>query len=148
MTFEEHQEKWDRRYLDLAKFWAQHSKDPSTKTGAVIVGSDGFIVSLGYNGLPQMVEDTEERLNNRELKYKLVVHCERNAIISAKRDLTGSTLYTWPFMSCAPCAGMAIQAGITRCVSYENDNPRWQEDFNLTRQMFAEAGVLLDLYKE
>jgi dCMP deaminase len=141
-------EKWDRRYLELAKHVAQWSKDPSTKTGAVIVSPDGFVAGLGYNGFPKGVEDTPYRLNERDLKYKLIVHCERNAIISAQRNLGGSTLYTWPFMSCAPCAGMVIQAGITRCVSFKNDNPRWQADFELTRTMFFEAGVLLNLYEE
>lgn len=139
-------EKWDRRYLALAEFWAQHSKDPSTKTGAVIVSPDNFVLALGYNGFARGVEDSEVRLNDRELKYKMIVHCERNAIISARRDLTGSTLYTYPFMSCAPCAGMVIQAGITRCVSYINDNPRWQADFELAHQMFFEADVVRTLY--
>jgi dCMP deaminase len=140
-------EKWDKRYLELAQHISQWSKDPSTKTGAVIVSSDNFIVGIGYNGFPRGVEDSEPRLNDRDLKYKLVVHCERNAIISAQRDLHGCTLYTWPFMSCAPCAGMVIQSGIYRCVAPLNDNPRWQADFELTKQMFKEADVVLDLYE-
>jgi dCMP deaminase len=140
-------EKWDRRYLELAKFVSQWSKDPSTQTGAVIVSPDNFVVGMGYNGFPRGVEDSEIRLNDRETKYKLIVHCERNAIISAHQNLSGSVLYTYPFMSCAPCAGMVIQAGIKRCVSYENNNPRWQADFDLTRSMFQEARVELTLYK-
>ena len=76
------QEKWDRRYLDIAKSVSQWSKDPSTKVGAVLV-RDNRIVSVGYNGFPEGVDDSEERYNNRELKYDLVVHAEVNAIISA-----------------------------------------------------------------
>ena len=143
------QEKWDRRYLELAEFWAlKNSKDPSTKTGAVLVSPDNFVVALGYNGFPRGVEDSDARLNDRETKYKLIVHCERNAILAAKRDLTGFTLYVWPFMPCAVCAGMVIQAGITRAVAHQNDNPRWQADFELTQQMFKEANVKLDLYEK
>lgn len=138
-------EKWDLRYLELAKHIASWSKDPSTQTGAVIVDPQGFIVSCGYNGLARGVHDTEERLNTRELKYKLIVHCERNAIITARRDLSNCTLYTWPFMSCAPCAGMVIQAGIKRCVSPKCDNERWAADFALATQMFSEADVAVDL---
>jgi dCMP deaminase len=137
--------KWDLRFLALAKLVSSWSKDPSTQTGAIIVDRDGAVVSLGYNGFARGVEDTPERWNNRELKYPLVVHCERNAIIFAKRDLSGCTLYTWPLMSCSPCAGMVVQAGITRCVAPENDNPRWQADFVLSKQQFAEAGVQLHL---
>lgn len=137
--------KWHKRYLQLARFVSKWSKDPSTQTGAVIVDHRGAVVSVGYNGMALGVEDTEERYNNRELKYKMIVHCERNAIIFAQRNLEGCILYTYPFMSCAVCAGMAIQAGITTCVAPRNDNPRWQADFALTEQMFKESGVKLIL---
>ena len=42
--------KWYKRYLKLAAEVAQWSKDPSTKVGAVVVGSKGQILSQGYNG--------------------------------------------------------------------------------------------------
>ena len=137
--------KWDIRYLELAKFISNWSKDPSTKTGAVIVDTNNYVVSLGFNGFPRKVIDSEERLQNRDLKYKMIVHCERNAIIAAKKDLTGCTLYTYPFMSCSPCAGLVIQTGIKRCVAPYNNNPRWIEDFKLTQIMFTEASVELML---
>ena len=137
--------KWDERFLELSKHIAGWSKDPSTKTGAVITDSLNRLVSIGYNGFPIGVEDSSKRLDNRELKYKMIVHCERNAMLFAKRDLAGCTLYTWPFMSCGPCAGMVIQAGIKRCVAPYDDNPRWREDFKITEQMFKEAGVELIL---
>ena len=139
------QEKWDQRFIELARHVGSWSKDPSTKLGAVIVARDLSVVSVGYNGFPRGVHDTDERLNDRETKYKIVVHAERNAILFARRDLAGCTLYTWPFMSCGACAGMAIQAGITRCVAPYSDNPRWVADFDLSRQMFEEAQVRLDL---
>lgn len=136
---------WDKRFLDLAQHVAQWSKDPSTKTGAVIVDSDNRVVSIGYNGLPKGVEDTPERMNNRELKYQLTVHCERNAIIFAKQPLNGCTLYTWPFMSCSVCAGMVIQAGIKRCVAPKELPERWVDSCNLAVKIFNEAGVKVDL---
>jgi deoxycytidylate deaminase len=68
------QEKWDRRYLELAQFVSGWSKDPSTKTGAVVVDEDG-VVSVGFNGFAPGVNDAPERYANRELKYKMVVHC-------------------------------------------------------------------------
>jgi dCMP deaminase len=134
-------DKWDLDFLRLAKFWANlKSKDPSSKVGAVI--ADGrSIVSLGFNGLPQCVQDTEERLNNREIKYKMVVHAEVNAILFAKAGCRDCSLYTYPFMPCSSCAGIVINSGITRVVTLKNDNPRWIESFGLTRQMFGEANV-------
>lgn len=141
------QQWWDIWHLGLAQYHASASKDPSTKVGAVIVDSERRPVGSGYNGFARKVDDSPERLNDRELKYKLVVHAERNALLFARGDVRGCTLYTAPFMPCAPCAAMVIQAGITRVVSFENDNPRWQADFELTRQMFREAGVELVLYE-
>lgn len=139
---------WDKRYLDLAEYISEWSKDPSTKVGAVIVDMDNCIVSLGYNGLPRYVSDLPERLENRDLKYKMIVHGEVNAMAFAERSLRGCTLYTYPFMPCSNCAGQVIQRGITRVVSYVNDNPRWIEAFALTQQMFAEAGVELVLLEK
>ena len=138
-------DKWDLRYLGLAEYWANIcSKDPSTKVGAVIVDRRNAIVSLGYNGFPIGVKDSDERLNNRELKYKMVVHAEVNAMHFAERSLYGCTLYTWPFMPCSVCAGQVIQREIKRVVAPYSDNPRWIEAFELTRQMFDEAHVVLE----
>lgn len=136
--------KWDLRFLELAKLVSTWSKDPSTQTGACIVDQDRRVVSVGYNGFAKGVQDHPERYADRDLKYKLIVHCERNAILFAKRDLTGCTLYTYPFMSCSVCAGMVIQSGITRCVAPkipDDKKERWAEDMALSEQIFREAGV-------
>jgi dCMP deaminase len=134
--------KWDNRYLGMAKFVSKWSKDPSTKVGAVIT-QDNHVVSVGFNGLPRGVADTDERLNNRELKYKLIVHGEINAMAFANQSLHGCTLYTYPFMPCPVCAGQVIQRGITKVVAPFSDNPRWAEQFKLTTEIFNEAGVSL-----
>jgi len=136
---------WDRRYLLLARHIAAWSRDPSTKVGAVIVGERKQIISLGFNGLPQGVVDSEDRLVDRDTKYKLIVHAEMNALAFAERRVEGSTLYTWPFMPCARCAGIVIQHGIKRIVAPFEDNPRWNDDFQTSSMMFKEAGVDLRL---
>jgi dCMP deaminase len=41
--------KWDLRYLNLAKEVSTWSKDPSSKIGAVAVGSKGQVLAQGYN---------------------------------------------------------------------------------------------------
>ena len=134
---------WDKRYIDLAQFISAWSKDPSTQTGAVIT-IDNKVVSVGFNGLPRGIADTEERLHNRELKYKIIVHCERNAVLLAGRSVEGSTLYTWPFPSCSTCASMMIQAGVKRHVAPavpEHLLERWGEDCQLAVDLYHEAGV-------
>ena len=138
---------WNRRFLALAEHIATWSKDPSTKVGAVIVDADRRIISTGYNGFPRDVEDLDQRLNNRDVKYEMIVHGEINAIVFANQNLQGTTLYTWPFMPCSRCAGIVIQSGIRTVVAPYNDNPRWQASFELTEQMFREAGVRLIIEK-
>lgn len=147
-----HGQKWNQRFLDVAKLVASWSKDPSTQTGAVIVDPWRRILSVGYNGFPRGVHDTPERYADREIKYRMIVHCERNAILFAPSPLPEwCTLYTYPFMSCSVCAGIVIQAGIRRCVAPEipqHLRERWGEDMALAEKMFEEAGVLLEFHKE
>ena len=76
------QGKWDVRFLKLAHEVASWSKDPSTKVGCVLVKGKK-VVSVGYNGLPMGIEDSIERLTDRELKYEMTVHAEVNAVTTA-----------------------------------------------------------------
>jgi dCMP deaminase len=138
-------QNWDHRFLVLAKLIGSWSKDPSTQVGAVIVDENNRIVSVGYNGFPQNIKD-DDRLYDRETKYKIVVHGEINAILFANRSITGCTLYTFPFEPCPRCAGLIIQSGIKRVVSLVNNIDRWEEDFKVTRQLFKEANIAMDYY--
>tara|TARA_B100000029_G_C17273587_1_gene850745 strand:- start:119 stop:559 length:441 start_codon:yes stop_codon:yes gene_type:complete len=137
---------WDNRFLEMAELVASWSKDPSTKVGAVIVDEDRRVLSLGYNGFPLGLSD-DKRLDNREIKYKMIVHAECNALLFCSEPPVGATIYTYPFMPCPKCAGMIIQTGITRVVSYKSNNERWSEEFALSRNMFKEAGIELLEYE-
>ena len=105
-------EKWDNRFLELAKHISGWSKDPSTKVGCVVVGEDREIRSTGFNGFPRGINDDAARLTDRDKKYPLICHAEENAIMHAARigiSLKGSTAYvTWP--PCSRCARSLIQA--------------------------------------
>jgi dCMP deaminase len=137
--------KWDNRFLELADRIGAWSKDPSTRVGAVIVRPDRTLVSVGYNGFPRGVVDTDERYKNREVKYQLVVHAEINAIITAKEPLDGYTLYVSPLHPCPQCAAAIIQTGIKRVVSRESGRGDWKERLKLSQAMFNEAGVKLEV---
>lgn len=136
---------WDVWFLQLAEHASKRSKDPSTKCGAVLADSKNRIIGFGYNGFPRGIADTEERLNDRKQKYPRVVHAELNAILNARGDTEGTTLYTWPISSCPDCAKVIIQAGIIRVVFPFVENitafPDKPGIFNLAREMFAEADV-------
>ena len=88
--------KWDIRYLELAKQLSTWSKDPSSKIGAVAIGDKGQVLSCGYNGFPRNIVDSGERLNDREQKYNYIVHAEMNVIYNASYNgvsLDNSTVY-------------------------------------------------------
>jgi dCMP deaminase len=140
-------EKWDKRFLDLSKLVSTWSKDPSTQVGAAIVDPTNKIISIGYNGFSMHTKD-DERLNDRDTKYKMIIHAECNALMFARSELIACTLYTYPFMPCPKCASMMIQAGIIRVVSYNNMPERWKNDFELSKQILLEADVDLTLYSE
>jgi dCMP deaminase len=131
----------------LALHIAQWSKDPSTQVGCVVVGPDREIRSTGFNGFPRGIDDSPDRLNDRERKYPLVCHAEENAIMHAARigvSLKGCTAFvTWP--PCTRCARSLIQAGISE-IAYPAGleiPERWREDFGISSQMLGEAGLLV-----
>lgn len=145
---------WDKRFIDLAHHIAMWSKDPSTKVGAVIVGEDRQILSIGYNGFPRGIEDSEYRLNDRPTKYKIVVHAEMNAILNAARSnipIKGSTLYviadsqgrTWGGPPCTRCTVEVIQAGIAHIVvpSPTGVPESWTTDLDYAKSLLMEAKI-------
>ncbi len=140
-------DKWDVRFLELAKHISEWSKDPSTKVGCVVVGEDREIRSTGFNGFPRGISDDMDRLTDREQKYPLICHAEENAIMHAARigiSLKGSTAFvTWP--PCSRCARSLIQAGVKEVVypAPENIPERWLDDFTTSNGMLNEAGILV-----
>ena len=138
-------DKWHYRFQELAHHISLWSKDPSTQVGAVIVSPDRVIVGTGYNGFARGVEDTDERLNDREEKYPRVIHAEINAILNANASVKGCILYTWPFPCCCPCSALVIQSGIKLVVSPANTPERWKITVEMGMRMYKEAGVIVTL---
>ena len=137
--------KWDERYLALAKQISQWSKDPSTKIGAIAVGEKGQVLAQGFNGFPRGIDDSDDRYYNKETKYKYVVHAEMNVIFNATYSgvsLDGATLYITGLPACSDCAKGIIQVGIKRVVMEKTELPEhWQDSCKFTEKLFQESGV-------
>lgn len=130
----ERMHKWDRRFLSLCRYISTWSKDPSTKCGAVIVRDRNRIVSAGYNGYPAGVPD-DHTLQTRKEKYQRIIHAEVNAILMAKQDLKGYTIYVYPLLPCAQCAAAIIQSGIARVVSVIPKDPETRERWKISNDV-------------
>ena len=163
--------KWAERFIQLAEFVAQWSKDPSTKCGAVIVGEDNEVLATGFNGFPRGVAEEGEAcgvyLNGEEwssyglieerwerpAKYEWVEHAERNAIYNAARTgakLVGATMYlNYAVECCADCTRAIIQSGIRRVVGPNRAFPGKGNGVHYNKEganhvMFKEAGVVVE----
>ena len=142
---------WDTRYLALAWHFGTWSKDPSRQIGAVAIGKNGEIIAQGYNGFPRGIEDTDERYDIREEKYKYVVHAEMNAIYNATYNgvsLDEATMYIVGLPCCSECAKGLIQVGIKRVVMKAQINERWAESWKLTEQLFNETNIEWEFINE
>lgn len=134
--------KWDKRYLRIAREAARWSKDPNKKCGAVVI-KDGKVQGVGYNGFPVNVKDTKRRLHDKDLKLKIVVHAEVNAIVAA--ECKGDSIYVWPQLPCGQCLGLIIQVGIKRVVTMPLD-PETDWDQDLVLEIAKEAGIKIVTY--
>lgn len=144
--------KWHNRFMEMAHNIAGWSKDPSTQVGCVIVDTEKRIISVGYNGFPRGVDDNDERLSNRSIKYLMVQHAEANAVtnaasINAGERLKGATAYVTHY-PCSNCAGLLIQAGVSTIVTLAPDggfSERFADSFKASKAMFEETGVQVSI---
>lgn len=149
---------WNKYFMEIAKLSAQRSKDPKTQVGAcVIEPNENHIISIGYNGMPRGIND-EFHFDNYpnkpvsipvwddELKHKLVVHAEANAILNTNADLHGTIIYVTEY-PCNECAKLIAQKGITKVV-YANNKFKEKEVGKYTQFILNSAGIQTEYYNE
>ncbi len=120
---------------------AKRSKDPNTKVGCVLVSPDGREVSTGWNGFPAGMKETAE-LWQRPHKYERVIHAELNAILNARRDLTGWTIYS-TLLPCTQCCLAIIQSKIGRVVYCNAASESVDQDISIS--LLEDNGVSVDI---
>jgi len=142
-------DKWDTRFLRVAREVADWSKDPGTRVGSVLV-KDRRIIATGYNGFPAGISDSFDRYADREVKLSLTVHSEVNALLNAAKNgsqTKDTTLYV-TFPPCVNCATCIVQAGIIEVVSphIETSPERWRCNFETGLKVLQEAGISVKSY--
>lgn len=126
-------------FLELAFTISRLSKDKNTQVGAVIVSPCLTQFSMGYNGPPRGIEDTEERLT-RPLKYDYMIHAEENAIINARRSLVDNYLFVTLF-PCSKCALKIINSEIKEVYCPVPTSESHLQHSMESLKLFQEAGV-------
>ena len=114
----EKQLELDKKYIRMARIWAENSYRTRRKVGALIV-KDTMIISDGYNGTPSGFENVCETEDGVTKSY--VLHAEANAITKIAKsgnNSLGATLYVTA-SPCIECAKLIIQSGIKRVVYSE-----------------------------
>lgn len=122
----------DKRYLRMARIWAENSYCRRRQVGALLV-KDQMIISDGYNGTPAGFTNVCEDEDGSTKPY--VLHAEANAITKVAKSANncdGSTLYITA-APCIECSKLIIQAGIKRVV-YSEDY-RSEEGLALLRRV-------------
>ena len=133
----EKQLELDKKYIRMARIWAENSYCTRRKVGALIV-KDKMIISDGYNGTPSGFENVCETEEGVTKSY--VLHAEANAITKIAKSgnsSEGATLYVTA-SPCIECAKLIIQSGIRRVVYSEKY--RLEDGIELLRR----AGVEVD----
>ena len=138
--------KWDLRFIKLAKHISSWSKDKSTKVGAVIVNNKNNPISMGFNGFPTNVDETIEERHEKLLKYDYTVHGEANAIATAAKNgqkTNGCTMYV-TYFPCSTCAGLIVNSGIKKLVCENKpdlNHERWGEKWKISKTILDEGNV-------
>ena len=115
----EKENKYDIKYLEIAKKISELSHAKRKKVGSIIV-KDSVIISDGFNGTPTGFENNCEDIEGNTKWYTL--HSEANAIMKLVRiggtSAIGATLYI-TLSPCKECAKLILQSGISRVIYLE-----------------------------
>jgi len=142
--------KYFRLALNIANIF---SKDPSTKVGSVFMNPCTYhILSIGYNGMPRGINETDIKKWERPQKYKYVEHAERNGIYNATNSGTSlcNSICVVSMFPCADCARGLIQVGckmiiapnITEVFETSPDlGERWRNEWTISMEMLREAKI-------
>jgi len=129
-------------YLKQAYRFAQHSPDPSTQVGCVIVHPTMGVISGASNSIPEGLHHTQERLDDPSHKNIYMEHAERNALYRCCQSVL-STTGCHAYVTLAPCIDCArglIQSGITQVIAHREMLDLYAPDASMHRRASIEQG--------
>ena len=137
--------KWEQRFVELAKVVATWSKDPDCQVGAVLVDANRRIVGTGYNGLPACCSDDEGALHSAN-KNTMMIHAEVNAVTNATTSLQGCSMFiTKP--PCVACAAVLAMQGLDKVYCpVPRVESKWHDSNILAISMLNEQDIQVLFY--
>lgn len=134
--------KWNLRFMRIAREVASWSKDPGHKVGAVITSPNHHIISTGYNGVPKGIDEPEDEIR----RVSITIHAEVNAVmhgLASGQELRGSSMYIYQLAPCASCASLIIQNGISKVFLLQKGDSAssWIKSQEVAAEFFKKAGV-------
>jgi dCMP deaminase len=121
--------------LTLAATASIRSEDPERKVGACVLGAQGEVLALGYNGPPSRVDLDPREWADRDAVRLLTVHAEANALRFV-RPREGVLLAS-TYQPCAECLKLAAAQGIFQVVYLERASERWAEGARYVAERFG-----------
>lgn len=144
---------FDTYYMAVALIASERSKDPSTQVGAVVV-KDKYIISIGYNGTPEGMNDDEMPWDSIgettgdlfKIKNSFVIHAEADALDNLPSNFNpeNASIYVTLF-PCLECAKRIVNMGIKKVVYLKEYN---KEITKVTQRLFDIANVEVTKYND
>lgn len=134
-----HQEQIANHMLALAMMTTQHTVEPKTGVGCVIM-KNSEILAVGWNDFPsKVIEESFHYATDqeRDKKYPFFIHAEQNALLTRNAtDVTGSVIFVTK-IPCHECTPLVKVAGIETVVLPTSLKPV-QEKYRLNYDVFRE----------
>ena len=139
-------EKQAKCLMEIARFLATRTDDPSTGVGAVIASPRMEILALGWNGFPlkalygEFARASDKDKSTVDKKYPYVIHAEPNALLMRnKKDVEGAILFVTK-TPCDECTPLIAMEGIKTVVIDEDVSLRGDtgESNQLSYKMFPD----------
>lgn len=135
----------DELWLGLAAIVAQHSNDPFTKVGCLIVDRRDQLITGGFNSVPESLDISS---TTREAKNRHAKHAEHHALEVSGGSVVSCSAYVWPVEPCKACAEKLCDAGIERVVSPVHVESevfcRWHDNLMQSRRVLESHKVVMD----
>ena len=136
---------WDTYYMAQCFLISMRSPD-TTKHGAIIVGPNNSVLSQGYNGPVDGMDDSFIPMTRPD-KYSYMIHAEENSILSFNGYIPeGSRIYVTG-MPCSKCTRMILRKRIFHIIyGPQGSNCVDELDLKATLFMIEQKGAKLESY--